>query len=338
MKELSEAIRGARQKAPKPKNPKEYVSCWSEKELLDGEVVDSLVMILRTRGCAWALSNGCSMCGYINDATQKQVDEKDIMHQFEKAMEHFSSHKVVKIYTSGSFFDEQEITRALQDKILQILAEKTEKIVVESRPEFITAEILKGKEKLEVALGLESANDEVLKNSINKGFLFKDYKKTAQMLNDLGVGVRTYLLIKPPFLSEKDSIDDAVKSAERISEYTQTISFNPVNIQKFTLIERLWRNNEYRPPWLWSVVEVLKRSCKLNGIRLLSSPTAGGTRKGAHNCGNCDSEILSAIEDFSLSQEVSALRKLSCECKGKWKDTLNIENHAKTHGDLFRLV
>lgn len=338
MKALNEVIRVARNKHPKPKNPREYVSCWSEKELLNGKIVDSFVIILRTGGCSWALTGGCSVCGYINDAVQKDVDEKDILHQFERAMELFSSEKIVKVYNSGSFFDEREITKILQEKILGILAEKTEKIVVESRPEFIIADRLKGMEKLVVALGLESANDVVLKNSINKGFRFKDYIKAAKILNDLNIGVRTYLLIKPLFLSEKDSIEDAVKSAEMISNYTQTISLNPVNIQRFTLAERLWRNNEYRPPWLWSVVEVLKRSSKLDGIRLLSSPTAGGTKRGAHNCGNCDSDVLSAIEDFSFNQDISVFTDLSCECNDKWRDILTTEKYAKAHGDLFRLV
>jgi radical SAM enzyme (TIGR01210 family) len=253
-------------------------------------------------------------------------------------MKKHSTEKIIKIYNSGSFFDENEIARSLQDKILKILFEKAEKVVVETRPEFVDEERLNGISNLEIAIGLESANDFVLNNSINKGFLLKDYKRAAEILNKLGIPLRTYLLIKPPFLFERDAITDAVMSAKTAARHSQIISFNPVNIQKFTLVEKLYLNREYRPPWLWSVVEVLKQSSKLSHVRLISAPTAGGTKKGAHNCGKCDSDILKNIEEFSHTQDRAFLDELQCDCMKDWQDILSTQGLARTHGDLFRLV
>jgi radical SAM enzyme (TIGR01210 family) len=331
MKGLNETIKSLRDKHPRLKNPREYINWWVEKDVLKGEIVDAFVMILRTRGCGWALKGGCSMCGYINDAAKKGVGEEDILFQFVEVMRHFSNEKIVKIFTSGSFLDEEE-------KILKTLDKKTEKIIVETRPEFVSRERLKGIQNLEISLGLESANDFVSENSINKGFKLEDYTKAATILNDLGIDVKTYLLIKPPFLMEREAIKDAVKSAEIAAKYSQTISFNPVNVQRFTLVEKLWRSGEYRTPWLWSVVEVLKQSSKLMDVRLMSSPTAGGTKKGAHNCGKCDAHVLKGIKEFSLTQDISFLDELNCDCKEHWQDILGNEAFPKTHGDLFRLV
>ena len=338
MKELNDTIKAARQRHPKSKNPREYVSCWVEKDVMDDEVVDAFVIILRTRGCSWALEGGCTMCGYINDASQKSVNEEDILHQFEKAMNLFKGEKIVKIFTSGSFLDENELPKTARDKILKGLSKKTEKVIIETRPEYITEENLKGLENIEIALGLESASDFVLENSINKGFKLKDYIKAASMLNEMDIGVKTYLLIKPPFLSEREAILDAVKSAEVASKYSRVISFNPVNVQRFTLVEKLWKNGEYRAPWLWSVVEVLRESIKLQGVRIMSSPTAGGTRRGAHNCGECDEDHLNGIREFSLTQDISFLDDLRCDCKAQWQDILSTEIFSKTHGDLLRLI
>ncbi len=338
MEELNEVIKSLRPKNPKSKNPREYVNWWIEKDLLGDEIVDAFVMILRTRGCERALKGGCSMCGYINDAAKIRVDEEDILYQFSEVMRHFSEERIVKIFTSGSFLDEEEIPKAVQDKILETFNKKTEKIIVETRPEFVSSERLERIQNLEIAIGLESANDFVLENTINKGFKMEDYIKAATILNDLGIGLKTYLLIKPPFLSEREAIYDAVKSAEIAAKYSQTISFNPVNIQRYTLVEKLWRNGEYRAPWLWSVVEVLKQSHKLKDVRLMSSPTAGGTRRGAHNCGRCDVDFLKAIKEYSLTQDISFLNELSCDCKEEWQDVLNTEVITKTHADLFRLI
>lgn len=338
MKELNEAVRNARQRHPFAKDPRKYVSSWMEKDVLDSEVVDAYVMILRTRGCAWALSSGCSMCGYINDATQKTVDEDDLICQFSEAMKGFSDERIVKIYTSGSFFDEGELPKNVSERILNELSEKTEKIIVETRPEFVKEENINGHKKLEVAIGLESANDFVLKHSINKGFLFEDYIKAAKILKKLNIPLKTYLLIKPPFLTEYEAISDAIGSAKAVASHSQSISFNPVNIQKFTLIERLWKNREYRPPWLWSVVEVLKKASEIPNVRLVSSPTAGGTKKGAHNCGKCDKKVLLAIERFSQTQDTSFLNELNCDCKEDWQDILSTQYFAKAQGDLFKLI
>jgi radical SAM enzyme (TIGR01210 family) len=338
MNDLQAIISSVRTRRSKPKDPREYVSFWVEKDVIDDKIVDAFVMILRTKGCFWALNSGCSMCGYINDAALDGVSENDLMYQFENIMKNYSDEKTIKIFTSGSFLDEREVPQTVYNKIFDELASKTDRIIIESRPEYVVSEKLEGRKNLEVAMGLESASDFILENSINKGFKFADYKKAAGLLKSSGLGVKTYLMIKPPFLTESDAITDAIQSAERIKEYTQTISFNPVNIQRYTLVERLWRNGEYRTPWLWSVVEVLMRTKDIRNVRIMSSPTGGGTKRGAHNCGICDNEILKGIEDFSLTQDISYLENLNCGCKNLWQDILQTEKITMAQGDLLRLI
>lgn len=338
MNELNDVVKNFRNKNPKKKNPREFIRWWVEKDRLDGEIVDAFVMILRTCGCAWAHKGGCSMCGYINDAVKGRIREEDILFQFTEIMKNFSGQKIVKLYTSGSFLDDNEIPRTAQDKILEILMDNTDKIIFETRPEFISEKRLKGLRNLEIAIGLESANDFVLENSINKGFKFKDYLKAVKILKEMDIDVKTYLLIKPPFLSENEAIKDALRSAEKVASYSSTISFNPVNIQRFTLVEKLWKKREYRTPWLWSVVEVLRKSSKLKNTRLMSHPTAGGTQRGAHNCGKCDAEVLRGIEKFSLTQDIKYFEELNCDCRKDWQGILMAENFTKAQGDLYRLI
>jgi radical SAM enzyme (TIGR01210 family) len=341
MKELNNMVTSVRNRHPRLRNPNQYVGQWVEKDLLDGEIVDAFVMILRTGGCHWARKSGCSMCGYINDTAGHGAGDKALLHQFGEVMKKYSNERFVKIFTSGSFFNDDEIPKAVQDEILGELADKAEKIIIETRPEFVTKEHLDdliGHNKIEVAMGLESATDFVLEHSINKGFRAADYQKAAEVLNEMNIPIKTYLLVKPPFLTEKEAIEDAVSSARFAAKYSKTISFNPVNVQRYTIVERLWRNGEFRPPWLWSVIEVLRQSSKLGKLRIMSSPTGGGTKRGAHNCGKCDNEVLRIIEEFSLSQDVTYMEDLDCECKEQWRDILGLEGFAHTHGDLYRLI
>ena len=156
---------------PRPQNPRQPVRCWSEKDVLDGKIVDAYVIILRTRGCSWALSSGCTMCGYFNDSMLSALSEKDLLSQFENALQNYKNEKIVKLFTSGSFLDPSEIPVPVQQHILTTLNSTAEKISVESRPEYITEKSLAAiQEKVplkefEVGIGLETSNDLVREKS-----------------------------------------------------------------------------------------------------------------------------------------------------------------------------
>ena len=58
--------------------------------------------------------------------------------------------------------------------------------------------------------------------------------------------------------------------------------------------------------------------------RVIVHPTAGGKIRGAHNCGKCDSDVVSAIERYSVSGDVMEFSNLECSCKSHWR--AEIEN------------
>ncbi len=323
---LPELVKSFRPNKPKKINETRPIAMWTEKDVSDGKIVDAFVLILRTRGCYWALHSGCTMCGYINDARMEPVKSENLRIQMEKALERYSGEKVVKIFTSGSFLDPNEIPPDIQIDILKAF-DDAERLIVESLPEFVTEKRLGEirQDNLEIAMGLESASDEILERNINKSFRLKDYMNAAERLMKMKIPLKTYVLLKPPFMTEKEAIEDAVNSIIFASKHSSEVSVNPVNVQSFTLVHHLWRRGEYRAPWLWSVVEVLKRAKPSIGeVRLVSWPTAGGMGRGAHNCGICDGGVMGAIETFSLTQDLSAFESLECNCIDEWRDMVEI--------------
>ncbi len=323
-------------KVPKV-NPKKPVAVWSEKENMDGQIVDALVIVLRSKGCFWSRRSGCLMCGYNNDCLSS-VASQDLVDQCDFALNQHTGQPYIKIYTSGSFFDQDEIDVEGQNNILKLAGQKAAQVLVESRPEFITAENLQRAndlvKKLEVAIGLETASDEIRAKCINKGFQFSDYQKACDILQRSNASIRTYLLLKPPYLTEGESIADVKNSIENLSKISQTVSINPVNVQRGTVVEKLWKRGHYRPPWLWSLVEVLKIPSK---TRIVSAPSGGGSKRGVHNCGKCDKGILNAIREFSLRGETDIFKDLNCDCREEWLDTLDLEGLTATTGDIPRL-
>ena len=317
---------------PRLQNPRQPVRCWSEKDVLDGTIVDAYVIIFRTRGCAWALSSGCTMCGYFNDSMLSAVSEKDLLAQFENALQGYKNEKIVKIFTSGSFLDPSEIPVPVQQQILTTLDNTAEKISVESRPEFITEKSLGAIQKniplkkFEVGIGLETSNDLVREKAINKGFTFQDFKKAAILLKKHKAHVKTYVLLKPPFLTEKESLNDCINTAKDTSSCTDLLSLNPTNIQRHTVVEYLWKRNQYRPPWLWSIVAFLQQSKTITDAFVKCDVVGGGSIRGTHNCGICDKRVVHAIEEFSLTQDKEVFSDLSCSCQEQWQDQLDMES------------
>ena len=333
MNELSQFCKQLKQDfKPKIQNPKKPVSFWSEKDVFDKKIVDTFMIIFRTQGCSWALKSGCSMCGYFNESMWQKVSDDDLLNQFNIAMNSYSGQKFVKMFTSGSFLDDREISPRVRDEIIDKLNNKTDKISVESRPEYITdkklAKIKKNTDlkNFEIGIGLETANDSIRNDYLNKGFTFDNYKNAVSILKKHNMSLKTYVLIKPPYLTEKDSIDDAIKTVDKIKKITDTVSFNPTNVQRKTFVNYLWQRKKYRPAWLFSVVEILKESKKIAPDVFIKCDIAGGgSIRGAHNCKNCDRNYLNAISDFSLNQNTKVFDGLDCECKERWLDQLDIE-------------
>ncbi|RLI84790.1 MAG: TIGR01210 family radical SAM protein, partial [Archaeoglobales archaeon] len=255
------------------------VAVWIERERFHDDVVECLTVILRTRGCSW---NRCLMCGYRRD-TDPRVKVEDLKKQFEKALRKGKA-KMIKIFTSGSFFElEKDFRDFVYDRVSEL---GFERLTVESRPEIVyrvEEDLEKIGFELEVGIGLETSDDFVREHCINKGFKFEDFVRSARFLRSKGFRVKVYLLLKPPFLSEGEAVRDALKSIDDVKGLVDIVSLNPTNVQSGTYLEELWRRKLYRPPWLWSVVEVLKKS----KIEIISDPVGAGSSRGPHNCGRC---------------------------------------------------
>ena len=309
--------------------PSELEACWREKDMAGGQVCDALVMIMRTSGCCWAKSGG------YRNASLPQTTVEDLNRQIDQALFKYKGEPFVKIYTSGSFFDRREIPEVVRERIFDEF-KGCKRILAESRPEFLTADLLSTLPKtMSVALGLESANEEVLRTCINKGFTAQESKAAGERIKDAGLRVRTYLLLKPPHLTEKAAMADTIASAHFADCFSDEISVNPLNIQHGTVVERLWKRGEFRSPWIWSLIEVMKQLSGTVHARLMSSPSGGGSQRGVHNCGKCDREALDAVERFSFSQDPRDLA-VTCECKSTWECYMKAEQVLGTAADLGR--
>src|SRR5271157_3334744 len=248
--------------------------------------------------------------------------------QLARALARYRDEPYVKVYTSGSFLDDREVDPASRTAIVSAFSGRARRFLFETLPEFVRPEEMSPLKaafagELEVALGLESTDPTVLGRFVNKGSSPAEYLAAADRLASLGVRRKAYLLLKPPYLTESEAVADVVRSVREAAAHFDSISVNPVHIQNGTVVEWLYHRGRYRPPWLWSLVDVLKEGAAFRGTsRLVSFPTAGGLARGPHNCGSCDARVLAAIQEASLSQEFAPLDELDCPCRTEWRSSL----------------
>jgi len=324
----NKVMRAVRARNDESHDPREPTRVWLDEDNTPDGVYDSLTIILNTGGCRWARAGGCTMCGYVAESVEGgTVPHEDLMTQVEHCLDHERAHAdepagQVKIYTSGSFLDEREVPAETREAIAETFADR-DRMVVESLPDFVDRERIRSFTdrgiETDIAVGLETATDRVRHDCINKYFDFADFETAAAEARTADAGVKAYLLLKPPFLSEGEAVADMQSSIRRCGAVTgvHTVSMNPTNVQQYTMVEELYHAGGYRPPWLWSVAKVLESTADEDVI-VVSDPVGHGSDRGPHNCGECDDRVQRAIKDFDLRQDPAVFEQVSCDCEATW--------------------
>jgi radical SAM enzyme (TIGR01210 family) len=307
-----------------------------------------ITLVIPTRGCSWSLSEsgGCSVCGYINDASKDQpIPAQKILNRLDELLDNINDNQKLielKLFNSGSFFDEDDVPSDLRIKIIECIKyrKQVSQFSVESRAEFIIKnfKIIEETKKLldpiilEIGIGLESSNNAILRDCWNKGTSFEIYKQSITKIRSLGIRIKSYILIKPPFLTEAEAIRDAIKtSQDAIAVGTDVISFNPCNVQNGTLTHYLFQQDRYDPPWLWSVLLIIREIRReFPEIKIVCEPTAPGKQRGTHNCGKCDKKVLEFIDQTIKNEIIPKDLSQICSCYLIWKILI------KTPLEIFR--
>jgi archaeosine synthase beta-subunit len=308
------------------------LACWKGEERYAGQVLPSLTIILKTGGCR---HNRCRMCSYRFERYSGDIPlEKLLLSQLDWVAHHhpLSEVAVVKLYTSGSFFDPDEVPERVVAEAARLFSGKL--VIAETRPEFVDparieafiSEIDTGMypTPLYVAMGLETTNDMIREKSIDKGFSWQDFRHAVDNARKGGAGVKAYLLHKPLFLTEQEALLDMEQSIRESAGVADIISMNPCTVQKHTELEYYWKRGAYRPPYLWSVLAVLLSAT----VPVHCDPVGGGRARGPHNCGTCDYEIVRAIREYNLTadrQNLVEAFETGCECKEEWESVLSLE-------------
>ena len=278
---------------------------------------DVFTLFLSNKECPWR----CVMCDLWRHTLLENTPAGAIPHQIRTSLaeltestrgnENLSRERHLKLYNSGSFFDARAIPPVDHEEIAR-LAAPFHKVIVECHPHLIDERCLRFRDlllenvpagsepRLEIAIGLETANPEVL-NKLNKGFGLPGFEKAARFLQKNEIGLRVFLLVQPPFLPVSEVRDWTLRSVNYARANTSAvISLIPTRGGNGAM-EELQTQGLFTPPSLATLEECQQEALNAaNGETIILADT--WDLQPFATCEDCREERVARIGRINLSQ------------------------------------
>jgi radical SAM enzyme (TIGR01210 family) len=292
------------------------------------------IIALSTPGCSYARCFGpCSICGHPSSCIwDVGITQERIVELFHTSLGTLRMHRprTVCVYSSGSFCDDQEINRQVRLKILRALANEdwVENIVFESLPQFLSPETVEeisqylyGK-TVTIGVGLDCSN-EVMRSILTlKNIKDVVYEAAAKNCRKAGIIPAAYVVLKPPFLTEGESVWEAAQAIHAAMQmgYLQ-VSLEPIALQHGTLQSLLWLTKLYYRPSIWTILESIllwrKKypveykylNLKIGGEVFTPRPYLTYAR-----CKVCNTKALPILRSLGVNFESLSVSKETDEC------------------------
>ena len=231
-----------------------------------GAPVRVATVLLANRECPWR----CVFCDLWQNTLDATVPSGAIEAQIRGALDTLPPARWIKLYNAGSFFDPKAIPPGDHAAIAARLA-GFERVIVESHPSLVGEDVLGLREllsaRLEVAMGLETADDSVLER-MNKGMTLEDFARAAERLWRAGIDLRAFVLVQPPFVPPGEAVEQALRSLDFAQERgARVVAFVPTRGGNGAL-EALAAESEFAPPTLETIEDVFDLALKRRRARI----------------------------------------------------------------------
>lgn len=312
---------------------------FEETRMSDNQSVTLMPLVaLKSNPCSWLKNcGGCVMCGYqLAASLSKRPTDENLVNQTKFAIKRCPAkiYPLLTFNSAGSLLDPNEVSDELRPKLLQMLKyEGYKEFNFECRPEYLLNEkrVKQLKEYFDVVsvgIGLESSNDFIRKEVLNKGTQLSTYIKAAEVCKKCGVDYDAYIQMGKPFLTTEEDIEDAVKTANWAFEHGFGRVFLMLcNIQPTTLTHYLFKRGKFKPPMLWSAIEVIKRLPKKYRVnasvrqftRAVPTPLIY-----PRNCDKCTAVVADKLMQWNMTGDFEHIKEMpGCDCLKEFEERLN---------------
>lgn len=289
-------------------DPAEPYAYLVEPERMDaGEVEDVATVFLTNRECPFR----CLMCDLWKHTTDETVPEGAIPAQIDFALDRLPPIHHIKLYNSGNFFDR----KAIPPSDYAAIAERVtgfDTVIVENHPKLCNDACVAFRDRLEgrfeIALGLEIAHPTVL-DRLNKRMTRDDFRRAVAFLREHDINVRTFILLRPPFMSEAEGVEWALRSIEfAFDAGVQCCSVVPTRAGN-GIMSQLAADGHFAPPSIASIETVLEEGVRRHRGRVFMDLWDLGRFV---DCDRCRPRRRERLHQMNLTQTV--LPPIACPC------------------------
>ena len=254
----------------------------------------------------------------------------------------------------GSFFDDREVPGELREAVLAGCAvlPSLRSVGLETRPSLLSYQKLMHAVEslpdtvvdLTLGFGLECLDPLVREVAVNKGYNTNHIDRAIEVIDRANaaqsrvhVDFEVYVLLKPLFLTENESIDEAVRTikwsfgrgASTVALFMNTIKRNTVQ-GYLASREDLVAPYRYMAPFYRTAVQVLR----VLPPRARSATLVLGTQSGVPaegqptGCQLCTPLMLGALMGFNFTRDDALLEAAArswCPCREDWDRALNVQ-------------
>lgn len=288
-------------------NSKPYGFSKEHERIISGEIVEAGTVFLTDTTCPFH----CLMCDLWKNTSDIPALPGMIPGQIKYALEKLGKLQHIKMYNSGNFFDVKAVPPQDYPEIAGLLT-TIKTVIVENHPRLVNENVLKFRDMLnghlEIAMGLETVHPEVLPR-LNKRMLLDDFRKATAFLKANDISVRAFILLRPPFLNEKEGVEWACKSLDFAFESGVDICTVIPTRGGNGSLEVLKEMGYFNPPAIKSLEAVLEYGISLK--KGLVFADLWDLRQFS-TCEQCYEKRKTRLEKMNLSQKI--LSPVSCQC------------------------
>ena len=288
-----------------------------------GEVISVATLFLTNRECPWR----CLYCDLWKNTTTETVPMGAILAQIEFALAELPAgvHSQIKLYNAGSFFD----PKAIPPEDFPAIADRVrgfERVIVECHPALVGKSALRFREllsesairnpqstiapRLEVAMGLEIADDEILAK-LNKRMTLAMFRRASEFLTSHEIAVRAFIIVKPPFVrTETDALEFVRRSIDFAFECgAGVVSLIPARFGPAALDE-LAARGDFAPPSLATLEAALDYGVSLRRGRVFADLW---DLEKLSKCPDCFPARRERLARINLHQSIEP--SVACRCQ-----------------------
>lgn len=278
-----------------PQRPRAFLV--EDEATASGGVVPVATIFLTNRECPWH----CVMCDLWRGTLTTPVQPGAIPAQIDFALSQLAQARQLKLYNSGSFFD----TRAIPVEDHGAIAERAnafERLIVECHPALVGEGCLRFRDRLtcrlEIAMGLETVHPEVLPR-LNKRMTLEQFADAADFLRAHDIELRVFVLVKPPFMREEESLHWAERSLDFAFDCGATAATLIPTRGGNGAMEALAASGEFAPPRMHTLETAMTYGVNLKRGRVFADLWDAEKIPG---CASCRQARISRLREMNLGQ------------------------------------